>query len=331
MDSNITPRRYANRQPLARWALLLVGLLAGATCAAAADYPNRPIEMVLGFAPGGGTDVGSKIVADKMREFLGQPLISVYKPGGGGAIATSWVARGKQDGYTVLATNHSVFSPPEVKKVDYSMADFVSTGAWMKLPNFITVSVKSKWRNLKEFVEDAKKEPGKYSLGHGGTFSATHFWYMFFAKSTGVKLSLVPYKSCGEALTALMGGHVDASTCPGLGVTDNPLVRTLAVGEEKRLPDLPDVPTVMEFGYPVSYTSLYTFLFPKGTPADIIKKFSEAQKNAQSKYAKEIADAFGKVQMYPANLSGEETMKEYQVKYDQLRALLKEFGPADQK
>jgi tripartite-type tricarboxylate transporter receptor subunit TctC len=303
-------------------------LLAGAA-GAAEKYPNRPINMIVGFAPGGASDLGSKIVADRMPEFLGQPLTPVYKPGGGGALSASFVARAKPDGYTTLVMVSFMNLPPEAKSLDYKLDDFILTGMWGRAPYFILVKADSRWKTLKDLVEEAKKNPGKLSFGSTGTTAGGTLVYNLLAKYSGAKMTYVPFKSCGEVMTALMGGHIDAYFCVGAGgATESALMRNLACAEEKRLDGLENIPTIAELGWPAKFSTWYTFAFPKGTPKEVVDRFSTAQQKAIEKYSREISEGLRRVDMWPIFMDREATVKEFQNQYEVIRMIMKEAGPA---
>ena len=176
---------------------------------AAEVYPTRSINMIVPYAPASGTDLGSKIMADKIAEFLGQPLISVYKPGGGGSLGAAFAAKAKPDGYTILAGSITPFVvAPVVKKLDYTMDDFILMGIYSKNPFWIAVKSDARWKTLKDFVDEAKKTPGKLTVSTYGKLSAVDFVLELFKKQAGINVVDIPYKSSGEALTALLGGHV---------------------------------------------------------------------------------------------------------------------------
>jgi tripartite-type tricarboxylate transporter receptor subunit TctC len=125
--------------------------------AADKSYPTRPLTMIVPFAPGGGTDLGGQIVAAKVAEFLGQPLVATHKPGGGGALAYSFVAKAKPDGYTLTVVSSSSFCvPPEARKVDYKFEDFLLTGIWGRAPVLTIVRADSRWKTIKEFVDESQ-------------------------------------------------------------------------------------------------------------------------------------------------------------------------------
>jgi len=303
-------------------------LLCNGLVGAADEYPNKPINMIVGFAPGGASDLGSKIVSDKMQEFLGQPLVANYKPGGGGTLSASYVARAKPDGYTALVMVSFMNLPPEATKLDYKLDDFILTGMWGRAPYFIIVKADSRWKTLQDLVNEAKKSPGKLSFGTTGRTAGGHFVYNLLAKQAGIKMTYVPFKSCGEVMTSLLGGHIDAYFCVGAGgVAESGLARTLACAEEKRLEGL-DIPTIKELGWPASFSTWYTFAFPKGTPKDVVDKFSEAQKKTIDKYSKEIGERLRKVDMWPIFMDRQATVKEFDNQYDVIRTIMKETGPA---
>jgi tripartite-type tricarboxylate transporter receptor subunit TctC len=304
-------------------------LATGPWAVAAEQYPSRPINMIVGFAPGGASDLGSKIIADRLTEFLGQPLTPVYKPGGGGALSASFVAKTKPDGYTTLVMVSFMNLPPEARKLDYKLDDFILAGMWGRAPYFIFVKADSRWKTLKDLVEEAKKNPGKLSFGSTGATAGGTFVYRLLAKYSGAKMTEVPFKSCGEVMTALLGGHIDAYFCVGAGgATESALVRNLACAEEKRLPGLENVPTITELGWPAQFSTWYTFAFPRGTPKDVVDRFSAAQKKAIEKYSKEISEALRRVDMWPIFMDRQATVKEFQNQYEVIRMIMKEAGPA---
>jgi tripartite-type tricarboxylate transporter receptor subunit TctC len=296
---------------------------------AADQYPVRRINMVVGFAPGGASDLGSKIISDKIPEFLGQPLTPVYKPGGGGTLSASFVAKSKPDGYTMLVMVSFMNLPPEAKSLDYRLDDFILTGMWGRAPYFIIVKADSRWKSLQDLVEEARSNPGKLSFGTTGTTAGGYFVYSLLAKHAGIKLTYVPFKSCGEVMTALLGGHIDAYFCVGAGgATESALTRTLACAEDRRLEGLADVPTLTELGWPAKFSTWYTFAFPKGTPKEVVAKFARAQKKALETYSEEISDSLRRVDMWPIVMDPEATVKEFQNQYEVIRAVMAEVAPA---
>ena len=295
---------------------------------AAETYPTRSINMIVPYAPASGTDLGSKIMADKIAEFLGQPLISVYKPGGGGSLGAAFAAKAKPDGYTILAGSITPFVvAPVVKKLDYTMDDFILMGIYSKNPFWIAVKSDARWKTLKDFVDEAKKTPGKLTVSTYGKLSAVDFVLELFKKQAGINVVDIPYKSSGEVLTALLGGHCDAAfVSAAAGLLDSGSIRILAAAEEKRLDGLPNIPTFKESGYPIVLDCPYSLAFPKGTPPEMVARVFEAQKKAIEKYSKEIKASLWKVEQWPDFRTPEDSRKRYKDLEILFSKIVKELG-----
>lgn len=308
--------------------LFLVGLIVSASWSAEDTYPNRPINMVVPYAPGGGADLGSKVVADKIAQFLKQPIISVYKPGGGGSLGAAFVAGAKPDGYTVLVGSSTpLVLSTIVKKMDYKLGDFSHAGMYGRIPFWLAVKADARWKTLKEFVEDARKSPGQLKVGSYGMLTGVHFVIELLDKYAGIKLSHIPYKSSGEALAAVLGGHMDGAMVSGAGgLLESGQVRILAAAEEERLEGLPDVATFKEFGYPIVLCGQYSMSFPKATPKEIVYKFSKAQEKAFQAHSKEIKEGLRRVEIWATFYNPEETMKRFQEEYTFLYKIAEELG-----
>lgn len=307
--------------------LLSAGFFLSAS-AAEKPYPNKPINMIVPYAPASGADLGSKVMADKMSEFLGQPIVSVYKPGGGGSLGAAFAAKSKPDGYTVLVGSVSpVVLSPIVKKLDYALEDFIILGTYSKIPLWLAVKKDARWNTLKEFVEEARKNPGKFSISTFGKLTAVDFVLELLNKHAGIKLVNVPYKSSGEALTALLGGHAEGAMVSGAsGHLESGNVRILAVADERRLDGLADVPTFKDFGYPIVVTSHYSFCFPKGTPPNVVDRFFDAQKKAVEKYPNDIKSGLRKVEQWADFRNLEDSRKIFKEADELFAKLAKELG-----
>jgi tripartite-type tricarboxylate transporter receptor subunit TctC len=291
--------------------------------AAEKDYPNRPINLILGFSPGGVSDLAATIIGEKLSLVLGQQIVPVYKPGAGGILAASYVQKAKPDGYTMLLIAGGMFLP--IVKLDYTHEDFIFLAKVTRTPYFFAVQAQSRWKTLKEFVEEAKKDPGKLNFGTTGTNMPGYFLYTIIAKYTGIKLTMVPFKSCGEAMTALLGGHVDAYSCAGGGaVAESKLVRVLAIPEEKRLEGFENVPTFTELGYPFVYSGGHSFAVRKGTPPEIVKKLTDAIKITMEKYSKEIGPKLINAQMWPVYYGPKEAFEIQKAKDEVEMKIMKE-------
>jgi tripartite-type tricarboxylate transporter receptor subunit TctC len=295
----------------------------------AAEYPDRPINMIVPYAPGGGSDLGSKLMAERISKFLGQPLISVYKPGGGGALGAAFVAKAKADGYTIFVGSSSpLVLAPIVKKHDYKLEDFIPLGIYGEVPVWVAIKADSRWKTLKDLVEEAKKSPGKITVSSYGKLTAADFVIEIFSKQAGIKLTHVPYKSSGEALTALMGGHADAAFLSGGGggPLESGLVKMLVLAREQRLEDLPQVPTFKEFGYPVALSPLHSLCALRGTPKEIVDKLYLAQKKAIEAYSQEIKEGLRKVEIWASFSNPEESMQKFRKEYDLIYKAAEELG-----
>jgi tripartite-type tricarboxylate transporter receptor subunit TctC len=281
--------------------------------AAEKDYPNRPINLILGFSPGGVSDLAATIIGEKLSLVLGQQIVPVYKPGAGGILAASYVRKSKPDGYNLLLVAGGMFLP--LVKLDYSIDDFIFLGMVTRTPYFICVQAQSRWKTFKEFVEEVKKSPGKFTFGTTGTNMPGFFIETMVAKFTGIQLTMIPYKSCGEAMTGLLGGHVDSYFCAGAAALSEPkFVRVLAVPEDKRLPGFEHVPTLRELGYPFTYSGGHSFAVPKGTPPEIVKKLADAIKITMEKYSAEIGAKLINAHMWPAYFGPQEAFARQKAK-----------------
>ena len=293
-----------------------------------ASYPERPINMIVCYAPGSGGDFGSRIMADRMSKFLGQPIISVYKPGGGGSLGASFVAKAKPDGYTVLVGSATPLAlAPVVKKLDYQIEDFILLGAYAKGLQWLVVKPEARWRTVKDLVEEAKKSPGKIMAGTFGKLSVSDILRMLLNKHAGIDLVNVPFKSSAEEITALLGGHIDVAfiSSPGAHL-ESGTIRILAIAEKERVEALPNIPTFSEFGYPVIFTNAYTFCFPKGTPKEIVDRFFDAQQKAAKQHGEEIKADLKKVEQFAIFLSPEETQKTFIDLRETASRTVKELG-----
>ncbi len=291
-------------------------------------YPKRPIDMIVPYAPGGGADLGSKVMADKISQFIGQPLVSIYKPGGGGSLAAGLVARAKPDGYTILVGSQTpIVLSPIVKKVDYKMEDFIPIGSYGKIPIWIAVKADARWKNFKDFVEEARKSPGKLVICSYGKLTAADFTIQLLSQLAKINVTHVPYKSTGEALTAILGGHGDAAIVTGAGgLLDSGSIRLLAVTEKRRLDGLADVPTFNELGYPIEMNIQYCFCFPKGTPKQFVDTLRQAQEKAYKLYEKEITERLRKVEIWTELLTPEDTLRTWKSDYDLLYKMASDMG-----
>ena len=272
---------------IATAAIVAVGALIGVQGrAVAGDYPNRPITLIVPYPAGGGNDVIARLVATKMSESLGQPIVIENRGGAGSTIGTRDVARSAPDGYTLLiATSSLAVNPSLYPDVAYDPKnDFAPIGLIATSPNFVLVNPAVPVHSAAELIALAKKEPGKLDFASTGIGTSTHLAAVLFAAMAEVKLNAVPYKGVAPALTDLLGGQVALMFCPMASVVGQVgagSLRAIAVTGVKRSPLFPDLPTVAEAGLPGYVVELhYGLVAPAGTPGDVIAKLNGALNNA---------------------------------------------------
>ncbi len=271
------------KMTLIRAAAVAVGILAGAALAAAAEYPARPITLVVPYAAGGGNDVIARIVAERMSASLGQPVVVENRGGAGGTIATRQVAKAAPDGYTLLiATSSLAINPSLYPNVGYDpRKDFAPVGLIASSSNVVLVHPSVPARSIASLVLLAKDRPGKLDFASTGNGSSVHLAAELFAGMAGIRINHVPYKGSGPALNDLVGGHVammfsTMASAVGL-VRDGTKVRALAVTGAARSALFPDLPTVAEAGLPGYEAVLhYGIVAPAGAPRPVIEKLNAA-------------------------------------------------------
>jgi tripartite-type tricarboxylate transporter receptor subunit TctC len=256
----------------------LLGLLFAAA-AAAQDYPNKPIRMVVGFPPGGGTDVAARILAPKLSEQLGQPVVIENRPGATGTTAAAQVATSPGDGYTIMMGHVSVnaIAPSLFPKLAYDVhKDFAPIGVAASVPHIVTVHPSLQVNNLRELIAHLKANQGKLSFPSAGNGSMPHLAGEVFKSLAGVNVLHVPYKGTGQSMQDLLGGvHVvafDTMAAAAPHVKSGKL-RGIAVSGAARSPAFPDLPTAEEAGLPgYVVTTWYGVFAPGSTPPAIVNR-----------------------------------------------------------
>lgn len=275
----------------------LVLALAAAPAALAETFPAKPITLVIPFAPGD-TDAMLRPFADKMGEFLGQPVVLSYKPGAGGGVGAGSVAASKADGYTIVGSSPGslVVVPLANKDIKYTTESFTPVAALAEGAMMLVVPATSPYKNIKDLIEQSKKNPGKVTFSSSGSMGITHLLAEIASKDAGAKWTHIPFQGSGPAITALLGGHVDmASTAiaPAQAHLKAGTLRALAVFSESRLKAFPDVPTLKEMGYNIGSPTLYGIAAPKGTPREVVDALYAAAKKVSEKYNDPIATNLG--------------------------------------
>jgi tripartite-type tricarboxylate transporter receptor subunit TctC len=267
--------------------LALIAAALTATTAAAQDYPNRPITLVVPYAAGGGNDAMARIAGEKMSQVLGQQIVIENRGGAGGSIATRAVAKAAPDGYTLVigGTGTLAINPSLYSNVGYDpRKDFAPVGLIGTSALVILVHPSLPVRSVKDLIELAKKEPGKLNYASAGVGSGIHLGTEYFKTQAGIQLAHIPYRGSGPALTDLVGGHVAvyfSSMPPAIGLMKDGKVRALAVTGPKRSPIFPELPTVAEAALPGFEAVLhYGIVAPAGTPRPIIDKLNAALRAA---------------------------------------------------
>ena len=260
-------------------ALLLLSWAAG-EARAAEPYPNRPIELVVPFVAGGTTDTVARLIAQRLTDSWSFPAIVNNRPGGGSTIGTSLVAKAQPDGHTLLVTTIAFAINASLQKQPYdAVNDFTAISELASIPLMLVVHPSLPVHNVKEFIAYSKAQPAGLDYASSGPGTSTHLAAEMFNAMTGSKLVHVPFKGNAEVLNALLGGHVKshfALTASTLQHVRSGAVRALAVTTENRLPDLPDVPTIAELGYPGYEISSWQGVFaPAGTPKETVGRLNQ--------------------------------------------------------
>jgi tripartite-type tricarboxylate transporter receptor subunit TctC len=257
----------------------LVAILAALTIslgASAADYPSRPVTIVVAFTPGGPSDVLSRIVGKRLQEILHQPFIIENRPGSGGNIAAEEVARAAPDGTMLLMGNNSILATNAAlyKKLAYNPAEFIPISLIGTQANILVVNPNVPAHSLTELIALAKAKPGQLNFASSGFGAAAHLAGELFKTEAKIDIVHVPYKGAAPALQDVMAGHVQmmfATAASVIGLIKSGRVRALAVTTPKRTALLPDLPTVDELGIKgFDATTWHGLVAPAGTPKDII-------------------------------------------------------------
>ncbi len=246
-----------------------------------AQYPARPVKIVVGFTPGGGVDINARLLASKLTELLGQQVIVENKPGAGTNIANEFVARAAPDGYTLLmntaavAINMSLYKQPGFD----TLRDFTAVSVFSTSPNILVVNSQVPIKNVADLLTQARAAPGKLNYSSAGSGSTQHLSGELFKTLTRTDIVHIPYKGTAPALTALISGEVQLSyaNIPAISAhVKSGRLRPLATTGPKRAELMPDVPTMKESGVGMDVVVWYGVLAPAATPRDIVAKLAEA-------------------------------------------------------
>ncbi|MDS1139038.1 tripartite tricarboxylate transporter substrate binding protein [Pusillimonas sp. SM2304] len=244
-------------------------------------WPDRPIELIVGFAPGGGTDLTARTLAKYLEQDLGQTVTVINKPGASGAIGLAYVGRAKPDGYTLAMTNMpGLVSLPIERKAGFTLDSFTYLANLVRDPSAFSVKLDSPYKSMKDLIAEAGKEAEAISYGSTGVGTDDHLALVLFEQATGVQLNHVPFNGAGPLRNALLGGHTDVGGM-NLGEAmpyNGEVVRILGQASEKRSPLAPDVPTFKEQGIDLVFASERGVVAPKGLPEEVSARLREALK-----------------------------------------------------
>ena len=295
-----------------RWILaLMLGAWAGT--ALAQNYPNKPIRIIVPFAPAGGVDLATRAIADKMSESLKQAIIVDNRGGGGTMIGTEIAARAEPDGYTLLAAPTTMVINPFLRaKLPYDWEKaFVPVTMLATLPFVVAARKEFPANNMKELAKMAKDQPDSISFGSGGSGTVAHFAGELFAMRAATTMVHVPYKGEGPALADALGGQISvmfSTLASASGHLKGGRMKALAVTSLKRSSLLPDIPTAAEQGFnDYDVFSWAALVVPKGTPADIVNKLNAAANEAFK--SKELRERLTTLGAEPGGGSAEDLSK----------------------
>ncbi len=318
--------------------LALVATVAAYPAAAQEAYPSRPISLVVPFPPGGVADLTARPVAAAMEKALKQPVGVVNKTGAAGAVGMQFVATSKPDGYTLLLALSSISIIPEADKLfgrppAFTVDQFAPVALISADPTILVVRAESPWKTAKEFIEDAKKRPNQISYSSSGIYGTLHMAMELLSHAAGIKLRHVPYAGAGPALTAILGGHVDAlASGPSVILPQIKAgkLRPLAGWGDKRVASLPEVPTFKELGYPEAEFYIWAGLFaPKGTPEPVLARLREAARAGVAD--PEFKSAMDKLETPIAFKQGAEFQKFFEADAQRLAEGVRKVGRVEQK
>jgi len=317
------------------WKVLgMISVIAIAICPSlvfSADFPTKIINLLVPYGAGGPVDLTGRSLAEIANAFLGQPVVVVSKPGGGGIVAQSIVAKEKADGYNLAITSNIAFAQiPQMREVTFDpLNDFEFIIEHMTMVGGVVCRADSPWKSMKELIAYCKQNPGKVTYGAPGTGGASHIGAEIIAAKEGIKWRMVPFDGSVKVVSALLGRHVDLAICdliPWKSHVKTGELRILAIEEIGRGEDFPKAVTFEGLGYDVTVGASFGIVAPKGTPIEITKKLHDAfKKSIDDPRYEETCKKLGAFKTYS---SGEEFYKKIKKEYEMRGKILKELGLA---
>src|SRR5712671_3505844 len=322
----------------AAYAALAGALLAAACSVANAQdaYPSKAITMINPFPPGGVADVVGRPLAAIMEKSLKQPVVMINRTGAGGAVGFASAAKAPPDGYTILMGLSSISIFPVSDRINgkapsYELSDFAPIALVTADPTVLVVRTDSPYKTLKDFVDAAKASPGKINYSSSGVYGTLHVAMEIFADAAGVKLFHVPYQGGGPAVTALLGGQVEAlasGPAAAIGQIKGGKMRALASWSDKRLQLLPEIPTFRELGYDAEFYIWSGVFVPAATPAPIVAKLRDAVREVAN--SAEFKSAMEKVETPVVYLDAPDFQKYWERDAARLKLALEKIGKVEE-
>ena len=304
---------------------MAVGLIGGP---AEAWEPKKPIKIIVGFSPGGGTDLVARTLVASSQEFFPVPLVVVNKPGAGGTLAADFVSNAKPDGYTMLVAGGSEStSVPNHRKVSYSLDDFRGVLRCIRSRIYIVSHKDSGITSIAELKAAATAKPGKLSYGSSGQGTLYHSTMLLTSKALGVDMRHVPYKGGAPMMAAMLGGHIDITLAgpeEAAAQYKAGTINLLALASQSRLDTFKTVPTLQELGFDVYIENQKGIVVPAGTPDDAVQYLHDIfKKGLDSKVWNKLA---GKLLMETAYLSGDDFMAAMKAMSGNINAAVKSLS-----
>ena len=312
----------------AQASITLAACALGFGAAAAQNFPTKPITFIVPYGPGSGNDLIARVIAQKIGDSMGQPLVVENRNGAAGAIGTELAAKATPDGHTVIINSTSQTINPYVTKVSYNLQrDFAAIIRPATLPYILAVPVTSAAKSIKELVALCKASPGKYS--YAGTFgSASHFMGEMLKSAGKIDISLVSYKSTSDAVTDVIANRVGiwfTTTATGVPLAQGGKIRVLGVSGDERLPVLPDTPTMTQAGFPTLDVPVnFYILTAKASPKTAVEKLNQAFAKALS--SDEVKDKLAKQGVEARVTTPEEASKILREEIESWGRVVKESG-----
>jgi len=299
-----------------------------------AEYPAKPVKLIVNFSAGGTTDTAARLMVSKATEILNQAIISMNKPGAGGTLGVSYVARAKNDGYTIGTCNMpAVAIIPQIREVPYQpFKDLIQVCAVMPYEYALLVRGDAPWDTWDEFIAHVKANPGKVTYGSVGTGTTNHLVTARIGKVLGLDWKHVPFQGGVKATAAILGGHVDIINNTAASVASSlraGKIKALLITSENRFSLTPDVPTMKEKGFKFSQISYMSIIAPAGIPDQARNMIEKAFKAAAED--KGVLKSTGKLDLHPKFMSGKEYQALLQNLSNEWGGLLKELGVKVQK